>query len=51
MSATKARARNRNAGRRQGLPLFPIAMGASVVLGVGAFVLTGSGGDDEVSEA
>ncbi len=51
MSATKARARNRNAGRRQGLPLFPIAIGAIVVLGVVAIVLTVSGGDDDGSEA
>ena len=44
MNATKARARKRNAGRRQGLPLFPIIMGAIVVLGVLAIVLTVSSG-------
>ena len=45
MNASKARARQRRGGRSQGLPLFPIAIGAIVLLGIVAIVLTVSGSD------
>lgn len=46
MNATRTRAGNRNTGRRQRLPLFPIAIGVIVLLGILAIVLTASSGDD-----
>ena len=50
MSATKARARSRHGGRNQGLPLFPIAIGTIVLLGIIAIVATVAGGGDGGSE-
>jgi len=49
LSATRARARKRNPGRRQGLPLFPIAIGTIVALGVLAIILTVSSNKDSNS--
>ncbi len=50
MNATKARARSRHAGRSQGLPVFPLAIGLILVLGIVAIILTVASGDDSASD-
>ncbi|MCZ7535777.1 MAG: redoxin domain-containing protein [Acidimicrobiia bacterium] len=50
MNATKARAQRRHAGRNKGLPLFPLAIGLVVLLGIVAIIVTVAGSDDSAAD-